>query len=120
MSFLDPTKPIPVYDPIKAQKALRTATVYERLPGSEFVLELAAMLESADAVIRGSSDKIRDAENNARNQQRFADEARAALDDHQKHGGVKLEKALTVLRDIASSTKGGKAKAEAALKEIAP
>ncbi len=108
------------YDSIKARKAVQTANAYERLPGSEFVMEMAKILKEADEEIAGSSEKIRAAEREAKRYQHEADEAREESKRLKESSGRPFALAIAALQEIAAGGKGAKVRAAAALKEIVP
>lgn len=108
------------YDPIKTRQLIKSAQAYERLPGSEFVAELSKMLEAAADEIRAFDKTKTGLEDDARRYQREAEQDREALKKLREGAGHGFEVAVASLKDIASSTKGGKKKAEDALKALFP
>ncbi len=108
------------YDALKARKAIQTANAYERLPGSEFVMQMAKILKEADDEIAGSSEKINAAERESTRFKREADDLRAEVRQLKESTGEPLEQAITVLREIAGGAKGAKAKAAQALAIVSP
>ena len=106
------------YDSLKAKKALRSALGFDRLPGSEFIAEMAAIIKDADDEIRAHADLLRAAETEARRHQVDADQARSDYKLLRETSAANYERVLLALKDIASSPKGGKAKAVATLKAI--
>ncbi len=108
------------YDSFKARKAITTANAYERLPGSEFVMEMASILKEADAEIAGVADKIRLANADTRRAQTEADDARLECKRLKESSGRPFELLVATMKEIAEGAKGAKAKAAAALKAITP
>lgn len=106
------------YDLLKAQKAIRTATAYERFPGSEFIIEIAKILKDADEEIRGFNERLRAAESETRRAQLECDQARSDYKLLRETSAAHYESLLVAMKDIAGSSKGGKGKAVAALKTI--
>lgn len=106
------------YESLKAQRALKTALSYERLPGSEFVTEMAKILKEADEEIRGFNEKLRLAETETMRSQRDADQLRQDYKLLRESAAKNYEGLLLAMKDIATSNKGGKAKAVAALTAI--
>jgi hypothetical protein len=99
------------YDPIKARQLIRTSAAYERLPGSEYVLELAKTLEAADTEIRDHAKKTGQIEDDARRYQREAEADREALRKLREGAGHNFEVAVAALKEISLMTKGAKKKA---------
>lgn len=108
------------YDSFKARKAIQTANAYERLPGSEFVMEMAKILKEADEEIAGSNDKVRGATVEARRYQTESDDLRLEIKRLKESSGRPFELLVATLKEIAGGAKGAKVKAAAALQSIRP
>jgi hypothetical protein len=108
------------YDPITAQRMIRTCATYERLPGSEFIMEVGKMLAEADKEISGSESKVNEAKREARRYQKDADDASAAYQSLKDSTGRPFSIAMTALEEIAGGAKGAKKIAAEAIKQIKP
>lgn len=108
------------YDPIKARRLMQNAQAFERLPASEFVMELAKALKEADDEIRDFTRSKAAIEDDAKRYQREAETERENFRKLRENAGAGFEKAVAYLREIAGMTKGAKKKAEEALRDLFP
>ena len=108
------------YDSFKARKAIQTANAYERLPGSEFVMEMAKILKEADEEFAGVNDKIRNATAETRRYQIESDDLRLEIKRLKESSGRPFELLVATMKEIAGGAKSAKAKAAAALLAIKP
>lgn len=104
-------------DRVKAKRLLSTAPSYSRLPGGDFIGFMATELQEALVAVEEADRAV------AREQAKYAALQREIEGDREifrlaREKGAQFDRAVAALKDIASSQKGGKGKAEAALKEL--
>lgn len=100
-----------------ARKVISGARAYERLPGSEFIAIAVGQLREALTHIEDLDRAIVAQQNKTTLAERALDDEREAYRKLRERAS-NIEVAIEILKDIASSQKGGRAKAVAGLKKL--
>lgn len=100
-----------------ARKIISSARGYERYPGSEYIQSAVGQLREALTAIEDLDRAIAAQQNKTTLAERALDEEREAYRKLRERASS-IEVAIEILKDIASSQKGGKAKAVAGLKKL--
>lgn len=108
------------YDAAKSRALINTGKAYERLPGSDFVLELVKQLQEADNEMRDFAQTMGAKDLEVRQYKQLAQDERDALKRFREKSGPGFDAAVDALREIAAAVKGGKKIAQDALDKLFP